>query len=819
MAVGAGVSSFSFRMRAGLMLLALLLLAGVVAQPAAAKKKSGSTPHVTIRTTEYGIPRILADNLTGLGYGYGYAIAKEQICTLADAYVTSRGERSLYFGGDASAPDGNSNLDSDFFWKKVRAEGTVARLLKAKPPQGPNDGVKKVMAGYVRGYNRWLKDTGVNRISDPRCRGAKWVKPITVLDAWHRMYQLDLIASQGASLDGIAEAQPPVTQMSAGAQPDQAVTADDITPAQIKALNDRDVGGLGSNAIGLGSQGTKSGHGLLLGNPHFPWVGSERFFESQMTIPGKVNVSGASLNGVPVILIGHTRNMAWSHTVSTARRFFFYKEQLVPGDPTSYVVDGKTYKMKATPVSVKVKGADGNITTQTRTLYSTIHGPISNSVQGQPLLAWTNSTAYSMGDSNDDSFRIANHFFAINQAQSTKQVLSILKKYQGLPWVNTIASDSKGNALYADIGSVPDITNELVSTCNTGIGNLLWPVARVAVMDGSRADCQVTKKEPGAAAPGILPPSRQPYMFRKDYVENSNDSYWLSNIHKPLEGFDRIIGEERIAQSERTRLAEKMVNEGLANGGKFTLEKLKKLEFNNRVGSAELLLKPMIDFCTASPIMTGTGGPVDVSAGCAALKGWDGRNNLDSTGGLLFQRFIGRAFSSANPVYSNPFDYTDPIGTPSGLNTANPDIAKAFADTVTEFTSQGIPLTAKRRDYQYVTRNGKKIPIPGGDYEPYGSFNAAYGPWVPGKGIPEVIDGSSFIIAADLNGTKCPRVNTILSYSQSENPKSKHYADQTRLFSKGKWVTDRFCPGQQKKSPGLKVKKFGGGAKAAKKGF
>ena len=45
---------------------------------------------------------------------------------------------------------------------------------------------------------------------------------------------------------------------------------------------------------------------MVLGNPHFPWDGSERFFESQLTIPGKFNVSGASLFGVPIVLIGHT---------------------------------------------------------------------------------------------------------------------------------------------------------------------------------------------------------------------------------------------------------------------------------------------------------------------------------------------------------------------------------------------------------------------------------------------------------------------------------------------------------------------------------
>ena len=56
--------------------------------------------------------------------------------------------------------------------------------------------------------------------------------------------------------------------------------------------------------MALGKESTAGGHGLLLGNPHFPWDGPERFYQAQLTLPGKVNVSGASLFGVPLILIG-----------------------------------------------------------------------------------------------------------------------------------------------------------------------------------------------------------------------------------------------------------------------------------------------------------------------------------------------------------------------------------------------------------------------------------------------------------------------------------------------------------------------------------
>ena len=799
-----------FGLGAVLMLLFAMPLAG---RADAAKKP----PRVTIRTTQYGIPRILADNPYGLGYGYGWAIASEQLCTLADTYTTVRGERSLYFGGDVNAPNGVTNLDSDFFWKRVRKEGTVQKMINLKPPNGPLPDVKQAVRGYAAGYNAYLRKTGVGKLPDPRCRGKAWVKPISVLDVYMRFYQLLGYGSTDPSMAGIAEAQPPLAMTRKnGSAPADEVNPADITTSDFPKGFGNFTGGLGSNAVALGKNSVKGGGGLLLGNPHFPWHGAQRFFESQLTIPGRLNVSGASLLGVPVILIGHTRTMAWSHTVSTARRFILFREALDPTDPTRYIVDGQSKPMKAT--TVRVKDKDGMV--HTRTLYSTEHGYMTNQLQGSNLFGWATDYGYSLYDANTGNFRMINHFYSMNQARSVPEVLKILKKYQGIPWVNTIASDSKGRALYADIGAVPNVTDERVADCNVGLGIVTWPSYRVPIFEGSDSNCDMSKKAPGAAGPGILPPSQMPYQVRSDYTENSNDSYWFTNSKHTLDGFPLIIGQEGIAQSERTRLGHKMVGEKLAGGGRFTLASLKAMEFNDRVMSAELLLDPVIDYCNANPSVVGSGGPVSTASACDALEAWDGRNNLDSKGGLFFQRFAGRLYSnSTDPVYANPFDIADPIATPNGLNTLNSALPIALADTITEFQDQGIPLTATRRKYQTVTRNGVKIPIHGGDYEPYGSFNTIWGPWIPGKGITEVSDGSSFIQAVRLDGSKCPRASMILTYSQSENPKSKHYADQTKLFSKKGWSLDRFCPNQQKKSPGLKVKRFGGGAKAESRGY
>ena len=56
----------------------------------------------TIVRTAYGVPHITARDFGSLGYGYGFALASDDLCTMAQTYVTVEGERSRYFGPDAT---------------------------------------------------------------------------------------------------------------------------------------------------------------------------------------------------------------------------------------------------------------------------------------------------------------------------------------------------------------------------------------------------------------------------------------------------------------------------------------------------------------------------------------------------------------------------------------------------------------------------------------------------------------------------------------------------------------------------------------------
>ena len=106
--------------------------------------------------------------------GYAYAFAEDNLCTIASEYVTVNGKRSRYFGPDENWTfSGNGttyeNIDADIYFSWVKQQGIVEELMKQPAPIGPKRGVKKGVAGYVKGYNAYLSKTGVDNLPDPRC--------------------------------------------------------------------------------------------------------------------------------------------------------------------------------------------------------------------------------------------------------------------------------------------------------------------------------------------------------------------------------------------------------------------------------------------------------------------------------------------------------------------------------------------------------------------------------------------------------------------------------------------------------------------------
>ena len=163
-----------------------------------------------------------------------------------------------------------------------------------------------------------------------------------------------------------------------------------------------------------------------------------------------------------MVNIGFNRHVAWSHTVSTAWRFTPFQLQLVPGEPTSYVLDGKTRKMTSRTVRVKVK-TQGGLQTRRHTFWYSRLGPILDIPQA--FYSWNATNAYALGDANADNLRVGDVWFDIDRARSVGDLVRAQSRDQGVPWVNTIAADDHGRALYQDNSVVPHVTKAKINTC------------------------------------------------------------------------------------------------------------------------------------------------------------------------------------------------------------------------------------------------------------------------------------------------------------------------------------------------------------------
>ncbi|MFB7835175.1 penicillin acylase family protein [Streptomyces sp. NPDC056056] len=805
--------------------MALAAAAAVMSTMAATSSTAATRPAAagpdrpTIRYTEYGIPHIIASDWEGLGTGYGYAAAKDNICTLADTYLMVNAQRSRHLGPDGRASPGQNqntttNLKSDLYFQRIKDDGVVERLIAQPAPDGPEPEVKEAIRGYVQGYNRFLSETGVDALTDPACRGAAWVRPITELDVYRHAHAEIIMGSADALLDGQVDAAPP----GAAAAPAKPASSPKETAARISsALAVSRQQSMGSNALAVGSQGVSGGTGMLLANPHFPWQGKNRMWQSHLTIPGKVNVSGASLLGLPAVNIGYNDDVAWSHTVATVAPFGLFDVQVDPLNPTKYLVDGVWEQMTSQQVTVDVRKPDGSLGKVTRTLWSTRYGPVTTSMQGVPL-PWVVS-AHAVRDVNMNNLRALNTWFRLDQAKDVDDVVDTLETTQGVPFFNTIAADRKGKALYADIQATANITDAHAQSCLTMTGQLLFNqpprlpnVPPISIFDGKRSACD-WPDDPNAVAPGLLDPHKQPRLIRDDFVGNANDSAWLANPDQPLT-FPRVMGDAQAPRSLRTQelilTARKRIDgtDGLPGRG-FTPETMGKLLFADNSRAADLALDATVAMCKSVPfgLILVDGTLVNVSEACPILAAWKSHDyTADSRGSLLFANYwasLQGGQGIEKLPWRVPFDPKDPVHTPNSLDSGSSAVRDAFGRAVLAMRKAGIPLNAPLSDVQKVTRGGEQIPIHGMIGE-LGVLNVITMGQVDGK--TDVVFGSSFIQQVRFTAEGPPQARSVLAYSQSADPNSPHHADQTRLFSAGQWVTERFTEEQIAASPALVVK-------------
>ena len=765
-----------------------------------------------VRRTAYGIPHVRAADWGGLGYGLGHAYAQDNYCVVMRDIVHATSRSAEFFGeldGDATA---------DFVLRLVL--GTKAEFRASHLPP-PTSAGARLVAGFAAGMNRHLRETGVGALpaGERGCRDAPWVYAVDEVDVWMLLARLALQASSDHPLvrQAIFDAATPVAAAaSSGTTKPRGATA--LSHGEWSRLRTdlRRFGQAlanaeaGSNAIAVGRDLSRSGHGLLLANPHRPWGGSGSFYEAHLTIPGQYDVAGATLPGMPLIGIGFNRDLAWTHTISFATRFILYELRLNPRNAAQYLYDGRFRNLTTKTIAVLVKGDDGQVRTVRRAFRLSHFGPLVDLSSVSPLLG---GMVAAIRDANLGRYAVMlEQYLRMGQAANVTEFADALRTI-GVPVFHTLAADRAGDAFYAEAAPVPRVTQAQLTACVNTLTRILLRLQTnnaALAFDGSTSGCEWGRDADSPADADIYGFDARPKLRTTDYVANGNDSYWLSNAANPLAGYPVVfgfLGFENRQQQLRTRLGHLMVAEQRDSG--FDLAALKRLLYRHRVHAAELVLDDVLRICALTPgAATGDSAVARAKRACAALREWDRRADHSSRGVQVFTEFwravraeLSSFFTS---VVGSPnfwavgFDPSAPLTTPRGIDTANPAnrelVIAALSDAVAVLEAAGVPLDAPWRDVQFDARGPERLPIHGGDGNMgvYAAISAELGD----GGYSRIESGNSYVQAVTWDATACPLADTILAHSQSADPQSPHHRDQTALYSAKQWLRFPFCEAQ-----------------------
>lgn len=767
---------------------------------------SQSTYSANIQRTEFGIPHITAKDYKGLGYGVGYAFAEDNICSLAREVVVASGQSMRYLGDEG-------DVDSDVFYTWYNSPERRAKFLAAQDPE-----VVDAVTGYAAGYSRYLRDKGVDNIN-PDCAGAEWVREITIDDLLTVYGKANLRGGLSNFVRPIVAAAPPDSNATMNSSRMRTVSPEPVAEFDNSTINAMKGG---SNAYAFGSEVTGTDSGILYGNPHEPWEGVQRFYEFHLTLPGELDVMGAAQQGQPFINIGFNKDVAWSHTVSTAKRFTLYQLSLVNGNPMKYNYQNSAGVFEQRDIEkVDVTIQLPNNQTLVRPIYLSQYGPMLNvnKLNGQ-LPNWgDNNLAYTIRDAASENPRALNQWRSMNKARSVEDLVDRMQDTLGLGFVNTIATDRYGKALYADISTVPHVTKQQLESCSANAGPFL--VALIAsdlpALNGATAACEWGNDADSPQA-GIFGRSNLPFLIRDDYVANSNDSYWLSNPKQPLTGFSPLLrrrlspflgpnavdGVPLLMRSRMglTQISDRLSNKDQLGGNTFNLDNMQDVVYGNRSYVAELVLDDVLADCTANPVMPLTSGDtIDATQACAVLSNWDRRDNLDSKGAHVFREFWRKVnfTETTDDAFNVKFDINDPVNTPRDL-IINDNTRSALGDAIAFFNSKNIALDATLADLQYVIdagNNNEKIPMHGG-LGREGIFNVAQGPELNEDGTYKPITNGPTYMQTVTFDSKGPVVEALLAYSQASDSTRPYHRDQTRRYSAKDWIRLPFSQAEVK---------------------
>jgi penicillin amidase len=420
---------------------------------------AGLEAPVTVVRDRWAIPHIEAESLRDATFALGFVHAQDRLFQMEF--------RRRLGAGRLAEVVGEAALPTDRFMRTLglyrRAEASLAYL---EP-----DTIAWFEA-YASGVNAFLESRTGPLPPEFLILGHTELEPWRPADSlvWLRLMALDLGVNYRDELLRVRLARRLSDEQIADIWPDYPADAPTTLVEVARALPWDQLaaalppappGGIGSNAWVVAGNRTTTGAPLLANDPHLGLQAPGVWYLAHLRAP-EIELVGATLAGVPGIVLGHNGAIAWGFTNTGADVQDLFVERLDPDDPARYLVPGGTAPFETREEIIRIKGAPA----LTLTIRETRHGPVISDLMadagrlvpggGVAALAWT-------ALAEDD--RAAQALLGIARARDWPQFVEALRAV-GAPIQNVHYADTSGRIGFIAPGRVPIRKN----------GDGRWPV-------------------------------------------------------------------------------------------------------------------------------------------------------------------------------------------------------------------------------------------------------------------------------------------------------------------------------------------------------
>jgi penicillin amidase len=422
---------------------AYLFLRSTWPQEAGRLALGGLTGPVVVERDGHGVVRIRAESLEDLFFAQGVVHAQERLWQMEFQRRVGQGRLSEVLG--------EATLPQDRFlrtWGFYRAaQAAYARLLPEE---------KRVVDAYVAGVNAYLA-TRPPLPLEFRLLGFRpepWTGPDVLV--WAKMMSYDLSANwdtellryrllaRGLSPERIAQLLPPYPEDAPTILRELPLPKEEEKPLQALLELSRRLPRFleaSNNWVVAGSR-TATGKPFLADDPHLSLGVPSLWFLMALEAPGYKAI-GASLPGVPGIVIGRNERIAWGVTNVGADVQDLYVMEEAPG---GYRYKGRVVPYRVREEVIRVKGGRE----ERLKVRETVYGPvISDALEDRPknplALRWV---------SLDPEDHILMAFLGVNRARNWEEFKKALEVYSA-PSQNFVYADVDGNIGYIAPGKFP----------------------------------------------------------------------------------------------------------------------------------------------------------------------------------------------------------------------------------------------------------------------------------------------------------------------------------------------------------------------------